>query len=343
MRLAAYILLLSIGTGPALADEIAQPGSFSIDESFEDKPAQAPVTPVEAVTSEPAGSCCAVEDIYSQNKIVRREQWTGTKAQAMFDDKCYNYFSLLGKAAVSPANNQAYVRAMQDVYKGGRIVIHHTASNSMSAQDVLDDHIKQDWGDMGYHFYIKKDCTVLEGRPLHMMGTHAGHMPARIGQCQRSGQASYDITNDFDFKAIGIVMEGNANGADLGAKCGGALKKLIGSLHNSFGIDRIGGHGHYRVDAHSGTECPGDHMKSWMQANLGADSGMQLEGVGDGPQSLHGLLERANGAVSLQTLQMQFTQMMGFRKAMEAGGLPAGTLPVNDLNGRSINCTACRR
>ncbi len=281
-------------------------------------------------------------DLYRANGIVRRNQWTNTPAQPLRDDRCYNYFSLLGQSPVSPSDSTAYVRALQSVYQGGRIVLHHTAADRQTAEEVLGDHQANGWGDMGYHFYIKKDCTILEGRPLHMMGTHAGHMPLRVGQCLRNGQSRYDLSNDFDFKSIGIVMEGNANRNDLTANCGAKLNQLIQSLHTTFGISKIGGHGHYKADG-QGTDCPGDHMEAWMRRNLGANSGMKLEGTGDEDQNaLVNLILNANGQVSTSTMQRNFENGVGYTKAQEAGRIPAGTVPINDSNGgKAAWCTEC--
>lgn len=345
MHSIAFFILLLAGASVHAQDVFLGNELLGDYETNTELAAPAPVNPVPApeivATPSTAGaSCCLVEDIYAKNAIVSREKWTETRPVPLYDDKCYDYFSLLRKTRVDRKDRTAYVRALQDVYKGGRIVLHHTASSQATAQDVLNDHIGNDWGDMGYHFYIRKDCTVLEGRPLHMMGTHAGHMPTRIGECLRNGQASYSITNDFDFKAIGIVMEGNSNNTDV--KCGAVLKKLIDSLHSTFGIDRIGGHGHYRVGANDGTDCPGDHMKSWMTENLGSGSGMKLEGTGDGSGTMSAIVGAANGSVELSILQKKFTETMGFKQVTEAGRIPPGTIPVNDISDRSIECTACQ-
>jgi N-acetylmuramoyl-L-alanine amidase len=342
MRLFLALTLLLTGRAAFAGAETANPFFFD-----DPAPAEEVKPPVDGGNKLPVSEqkpVAQATDIFADNAIVRRWQWTNTPAQRLPDDECYNYFNLYGKPKVSQKDSVNYVKALQSVYQGGRIIIHHTGSDLDSAQDVLQNHQKQKWGDMGYHFYIRKDCSILEGRPLHMMGTHAGHMPLRIGQCERDGQSGYDITNDFDFKAIGIVMEGNSDVSDPTAACGEQLKKLILSLHKTFGIDKIGGHGHYKADG-TATECPGDHIKEWMSRNLGPSSGMKFEGASDtDAHSLVNLIQKANGGgVTTAAMQHQFETGMGFEKTQNAPSIPANTVPVNDLNGRSIMCSHCEQ
>lgn len=346
MRLFLALILALIGRVAFAGSETAEPNPFFFTDTANDQvqEAQPPVTTNAEQPAPVVQTVADATDIYSANGITRRWDWTNTQAQKLPDDDCYNYFNSFGIPKVNPKDSVNYVKAMQSVYKGGRIILHHTASELDGPQDVLRNHQQQSWGDMGYHFYIKKDCTILEGRPLHMMGTHAGHMPLRVGQCERSGESAYDITNDFDFKAIGIVMEGNSNISDPTAACGGKLKQLIASLHTTFGIDKIGGHGHYKMDG-DGTECPGDHMKSWMRQNLGESMGMKFEGASDSDaHSLVNLVNGANGGnVLTSAMQHDFTKTIGFEKSQAVSKIPAGTVPINDLNGRSIMCNHCER
>lgn len=49
---------------------------------------------------------------------------------------------------------------------------------------------------LGYHFFINADGSVYEGRPLEIMGSHAG----------RGKQAG--ALNDPDWGSVGIVLQG---------------------------------------------------------------------------------------------------------------------------------------
>ncbi len=68
------------------------------------------------------------------------------------------------------------------------IVLHHAASQRCSADDIHRIHISNGWAGIGYHFYIRKDGTVYEGRPLDTVGAHV---------------------QGFNSKSIGICFEGN--------------------------------------------------------------------------------------------------------------------------------------
>jgi N-acetyl-anhydromuramyl-L-alanine amidase AmpD len=65
------------------------------------------------------------------------------------------------------------------------IVIHHSASPDVSAADIHRWHLEKGWSGIGYHYVIRKDGTIEEGRPLEMQGAHAGPKvnPDSIGIC----------------------------------------------------------------------------------------------------------------------------------------------------------------
>ena len=57
------------------------------------------------------------------------------------------------------------------------IVVHHTGNpldDDLSAEEIHRSHIVNNgWSGCGYHFIIRKDGTIEEGRPLWAMGSHA--------------------------------------------------------------------------------------------------------------------------------------------------------------------------
>ena len=55
-----------------------------------------------------------------------------------------------------------------------RIILHHAAAIKCTAEQIHAWHIANGWCGIGYHFFIRKDGTVYEGRPLDMIGAHAG-------------------------------------------------------------------------------------------------------------------------------------------------------------------------
>lgn len=69
-----------------------------------------------------------------------------------------------------------------------RLVIHHAAATKCSVEDIHRWHKENGWSGMGYHFLVRKDGSIWEGRPIDKVGAHA-----------------YGYNND----SIGICFEGN--------------------------------------------------------------------------------------------------------------------------------------
>lgn len=58
--------------------------------------------------------------------------------------------------------------------KTNLIVIHHSASADVSADEIHRWHRAKGWAGIGYHFVIRKDSSIERGRPQEMIGAHAG-------------------------------------------------------------------------------------------------------------------------------------------------------------------------
>lgn len=71
------------------------------------------------------------------------------------------------------------------------IVIHCSATPegmTYPLETLRADHKKRGFVDVGYHYYIRKDGTVQEGRPLNQIGAHAkGYNTGSIGICYEGG------------------------------------------------------------------------------------------------------------------------------------------------------------
>ena len=81
-----------------------------------------------------------------------------------------------------------------------RIVVHHT-DNSDSIKAVEEDKKEGGYAAIGYHFFIDKQGTISEGRPLEIMGSHAG-------EGVKKGKR-----HDPDWGAIGIALQGDYHAA----------------------------------------------------------------------------------------------------------------------------------
>ena len=66
-----------------------------------------------------------------------------------------------------------------------QVVIHHTGNptdDDLSAAEIDASHKAQGWTCIGYHYVIRKDGTVEQGRPHWTVGAHAyGHNSHTIG------------------------------------------------------------------------------------------------------------------------------------------------------------------
>jgi hypothetical protein len=71
------------------------------------------------------------------------------------------------------------------------IVIHHAAAENASPEAVHDWHKHNGWAGIGYHFYIRKDGSIHEGRPLWASGANVlNHNWHTIGVCC---EGNYDV------------------------------------------------------------------------------------------------------------------------------------------------------
>lgn len=69
-----------------------------------------------------------------------------------------------------------------------RIILHHAAAKTCTAQQIHSWHLANGWVGIGYHFFVRKDGSVYRGRPEDTVGAHAGN-------------------NNYD--SIGVCFEGN--------------------------------------------------------------------------------------------------------------------------------------
>lgn len=75
--------------------------------------------------------------------------------------------------------------------KISEIIVHCSATaegKDFGAADIDRWHKAQGWDCIGYHYVVKLDGTVQEGRPLERMGAHCkGHNANSIGVCYIGG------------------------------------------------------------------------------------------------------------------------------------------------------------
>lgn len=110
------------------------------------------------------------------------------------------------------------------------IIIHCSATpegRSLSFEECRRDHIMhRHFRDIGYHFYITRDGTVHDGRPIGKVGAHCeGHNSHSIGICYEGGL-------DANGKPTDTRTEAQRK----------ALKSLVERMHRLFPKALIVGH-----------------------------------------------------------------------------------------------------
>ena len=130
------------------------------------------------------------------------------------------------------------------------VVIHHTGNPSdddLSAAEIDASHKARGWACIGYHYVVRKDGTVEQGRPHWTVGAHA------------YGENSH---------TIGIHVCGNFEEAEPTAAQIESTAMLLANLCTDYElpIDRDHVVGHRELMA---TACPGRNLFAQMDTVVG--------------------------------------------------------------------------
>lgn len=132
------------------------------------------------------------------------------------------------------------------------LVVHCAAtrpSQDIGAADIDRWHRAQGWACIGYHFVIRRDGTVEEGRELEVIGAHvSGHNTNSVGICLAGGVTEADVS----------VAENNFTPAQFAS-----LKKLLLDLRKKYPKARIQGHRDFPGVKKA---CPSFEVKDWLKA-----------------------------------------------------------------------------
>lgn len=144
------------------------------------------------------------------------------------------YFSIMKEINVVNVNlNNCEYYSLRNV-EIDEIVVHHSAGENTSVQDIDKMHMDNGWGGIGYNFYIRTDGTIYKGRDIKYVGAHC------IGK---------------NFNAIGICLEGNFDNHEPSNEQIGALTNLTLKLSKEYNIQKISPH----RDSYA-TNCPGEYF-----------------------------------------------------------------------------------
>ncbi len=120
------------------------------------------------------------------------------------------------------------------------IIVHHIGNTNadVSAATVHQWHLHNGWSGIGYHFLIRKDGTIEEGRPLQAVGAHC------------HGENSH---------TVGINIVGNFEEAEPEIEQMDSAARLIAALCRHYGLTpsdaTIFGHRDFNA-----TACPGENL-----------------------------------------------------------------------------------
>lgn len=130
------------------------------------------------------------------------------------------------------------------------VVIHHTGNpedDDLSAERIHAAHKAQGWSGIGYHYVVRKDGQVEQGRPEWAVGAHA------------YGENSH---------TIGVHVCGNFEDVEPTKEQIEATSMLLSGICADYDIpvDRAHIVGHRELMA---TDCPGEHLYSELDTVVG--------------------------------------------------------------------------
>ena len=134
--------------------------------------------------------------------------------------------------------------------KTNLVVLHHTggaAGEDPDAAQIDAMHRRLGWSGIGYHYLIRKDGTIEEGRPAFAVGAHAEGVNAQ---------------------SLGVALCGNFCEEEPTAAQIESTAMLLAMLSATFGVEPDRTHivGHRDLMA---TACPGEALYERMDEILG--------------------------------------------------------------------------
>lgn len=146
-------------------------------------------------------------------------------------------------------------KAMTNRNRTTRIILHHAAAKSCTAEQIHQWHLNNGWSGSGYHFLVRKDGNIYRLRPENKVGAHA------------SG-ANYD--------SLGICFEGDFMSETMGETQRKAGAELVSYLKSKYGISKV--QQHKDVCA---TDCPGVNFPFHEIANTTSSASATTADGGD--------------------------------------------------------------
>lgn len=112
-----------------------------------------------------------------------------------------------------------------------RLILHHSACSSCTAEQIHQWHLNNGWEGAGYHFLVRKDGQIYRLRPEEFVGAHA---------------------YGSNYNSIGICAEGNFENETMPEAQKNSLIELVSYLKGKYGISKVLKHSDV-----NNTACPG--------------------------------------------------------------------------------------
>ncbi len=120
------------------------------------------------------------------------------------------------------------------------IVLHHRGGDG-DVESIHRQHLKNGYSGIGYHFYVRKDGQVFQGRPKENVGAHC-------------------LNNNYN--SLGICFEGNFENEEMGYAQKKAGAELVLYLKKLYADARVVCHRDMLATACPGKNFPVDAIKS---------------------------------------------------------------------------------
>lgn len=145
-----------------------------------------------------------------------------------------------GLSGVAIKETHLSFRSLENRTRTDAIIVHHIGNTNadVSAATVHQWHLANGWAGIGYHFLIRKDGTIEQGRPMGTIGAHC-----------------YGENNH----TVGINLVGNFMTAQPETAQMRSAARLIAAVCRFYGMqpgkNTIFGHRDFNA-----TACPGDNL-----------------------------------------------------------------------------------
>lgn len=97
--------------------------------------------------------------------------------------------------------NLSFTGTMSNRTRTDYIVLHHRAGNG-DVESIHNQHLRQGYSGIGYHYYIRKDGSIYTGRPIQKVGAHClNYNSVSVGVCFEGNYETENIMPDTQKKS----------------------------------------------------------------------------------------------------------------------------------------------